>query len=102
VLEKAGTAKNYKYKTGDKIHLETLRDNLIFSGAAITAGVFYISLDALNGIINNDSPVIAESTLIATGALIGSGFLMKQFVLRKIDLEDKWRLKILDFSFPAD
>ncbi len=140
VLEKAGTVKNYKYKVGDEITVETKRDNLvfsgsltgindstivvenyneiklaeisrvlrkrelmrIFSGAAISAGVFYFSLDALNGIINNDSPVIAESTLIATGALLGSGLLMKQFVIRKIDLEDKWRLKILDFSFPAD
>ncbi len=140
VLEKAGTVKNYKYKLGDEITVETKRDKQvfsgslteikdsaivveyyneiklteisrvlrkrelmrIFSGAAITAGVFYFSLDALNGIINNDSPVIAESTLIATGALLGSGLLMKQFVIRKIDLEDKWRLKILDFSFPAD
>lgn len=140
VLEKAGTVKNYKYKVGDKITVETRRDKLvfsgslteikdstivienyneiklteisrvlrkrellrIFSGAAISAGVFYISLDALNGLINNDSPVIAESTLIASGALIGSGLLMKLFVIRKIDLEVKWRLKILDFSFPAD
>lgn len=140
VLEKAGTIKNYKYKLGDEITVETKRDKLvfsgslteikdstiiveyyneiklteisrvlrkrellrIFSGAAITAGVFYFSLDALNGIINNDSPIIAESTLIATGALIGSGLLMRPFVVRKYDLEDKWRLKILDFSFPAD
>lgn len=140
VLEKAGTIKNYKYKLGDEITVETKRDKLvfsgslteikdstimveyyneiklteisrvlrkrellrIFSGAAITAGVFYFSLDAINGIINNDSPIIAESTLIATGALIGSGLLMRPFVVRKYDLEDKWRLKILDFSFPAD
>jgi len=140
VLEKAGTVKNYKYKLGDEISVETKHENLVFSGsltaikdstivveyyneiklaeisrvlrkrelfrifsrAAIYAGVFYISLDALNGLINNDSPVIAENTLIATGALLGSGLLMKQFVIRKIDLEDKWRLKILDFSFPAN
>jgi len=140
VLEKAGTVKNFKYKIGDEISVELVRDKIIFTGpiteikdsglvidyynevkireiskifrkskflryfsrASITAGIFYFSLDAVNGVINNDSPVIAESTLIATGALLGTGFLMRQFVVRKYALNDKWRLKILDFSFPAD
>lgn len=140
VLEKAGTAKNYKYKTGDKIRIETVRDNLVFagkiteikdssiviesyneiklreicrvfrerslmrffSGAAISGGVFYLSLDAVNGIINNDSPVIAKNTTIASGILVGTGLLMKQFFFRKFETKEKWRIKILDFSFPAD
>ncbi len=140
VLEKAGTVKNYKYKTGDKIRIETVRDNLVymgeiteikdssiiiesyteiklreickvfrqrelmrtFSGAAISGGVFYLSLDAVNGVINNDSPIIAKNTLIASGILVGAGLLMRQFVFRKFETKVKWRLKILDFSFPAD
>jgi hypothetical protein len=140
VLEKAGTAKNFKYKTGDKIRLETVRDNLVFSGkiteikdssiiiesyneiklreisqvfrerslmrlfsgAAISGGLFYLSLDAVNGILNNDSPVIAKNTLIASGILVGTGLIMRQFFFRKFETKEKWRLKILDFSFPAD
>lgn len=140
VLEKAGTAKNYKYKTGDKIKVETVRDNLVFSGkiteikdssiiiesyneiklreicqvfrerslmqlfsgAAISGGLFYLSLDGINGIINNDSPIIAKNTIIASGILVGTGLIMRQFFYRKFETKEKWRLKILDFSFPAD
>lgn len=140
VLEKAGTAKNYKYKTGDKIKVETVRDNLVFSGeiteikdssiiinsynevklreisrifreralmrlfsgAAISGGLFYLSLDWVNGIINNDSPIIAKNTIIASGILVGTGLIMRQFFYRKFETKEKWRLKILDFSFPAD
>jgi hypothetical protein len=140
VLERAGTVKNFKYKVGDDIVVESshgnqvfsgplteIKDNSvvikyynevsiheiagvyrqrtilrIFSGASISSGIFYFSLDGVNRIINNDSPVIPESTIIASGILIGSGFLMKTFVKRKFDLKKNWRLKILNFDSPVD
>jgi len=140
VLEKAGTVKNFKYKVGDNIVVESahgdqvfsgplteIKDTSIvikyynevsiheiakvyrqrtmfrvFSGAAISAGIFYFSLDGANRIINNDSPVIPESTIIASGILIGSGFLMKNIIKRKFDMKKNWRLKILNFDVPVD
>ncbi|MCB2219907.1 MAG: hypothetical protein KQI35_05880 [Bacteroidetes bacterium] len=65
----------------------------------LTAGIAYLSISTLNGLINADQPVVPSETLIISGSLIASGLLLKPLITRKYKLEDqKWRLVILDFS----
>ena len=71
----------------------------LLQGVFLTSGFLYVSLNALNGIINNDDPIIPNETLIISGSLLAAGVLLAPLTSRthKID-KKKWRLKILDFT----
>lgn len=68
-------------------------------GLFLTSGIFYISLSTLNGLINNDNPIVPSETLVISGSLIGAGIILSPLTNRnhKID-EENWRIKILDFT----
>lgn len=68
--------------------------NLFF----IRGGIAYVTIVGINGVINNDSPLIDEQTLIISASMVAVGFLMKPFIIKKMDVTEKWQLKVLDFN----
>ncbi len=137
VLEKPGTARNFKYNVSDRIRIKLTSADTILSGkitaiidssliinnaypvdlkdvtvvyrsmwgtsllqkAALIAGVGYLGISALNGLINNDSPVVPKETLVIGGSLTAAGLALIPFTKRRFRMDQgKWRLLILDFS----
>lgn len=64
----------------------------------IRGGIAYVAIVGVNGLINNDSPVIDEQTLTISAVMIAIGLAMKSFYIRKLDVISKWQLKIIDFD----
>jgi len=66
----------------------------------LSSGLLYVSINTVNGVINNDSPVVPKETLIISGSLVGAGLLLTPLTKQrhKIDNES-WRVTILDFTF---
>ena len=65
----------------------------------LASGILYLSLSTLNGVINNDSPIVPEKTLKIGGGLLISGISLTPLTTRMHRIEKtKWKLKILDFT----
>ncbi len=65
----------------------------------LIGGVLYISLSALNGAINKDSPVVPDETLKISGGLIAAALLLMPFTTRRHEVVgNAWKLKILDLT----
>lgn len=64
----------------------------------IQGGIAYFLIAGANAAINNESPIIDESTLLISGTMVATGFAIKPFVTRKLDTTTKWELKILNFD----
>lgn len=64
----------------------------------IRGGIAYVTIVGINGVINNDSPLIDDQTLKISAAMVATGFLMKPFYMRKLDAIGKWKLKAIDFD----
>ncbi len=63
------------------------------------AGGSYFLVSSINGLINNDSPVIPQESLIISGSLIAGGIALIPLTTRRYKIDnEKWRLKILDFT----
>ncbi len=59
----------------------------------------HILVSSINGLINNDSPVIPQESLIISGSLIAGGIALIPLTTRRYKTDnEKWRLKILDFT----
>ena len=64
----------------------------------LLTGIPYLVLSAINGTVNNDTPIIAKETLIISGSLIIAGIALSPLANRKHKIDNKkWRVKILDF-----
>ncbi len=70
----------------------------VLSKALIYAGLGYVALEGVNSVINNDSPVISQNTIIAGAVMVGTSFALKSFYTRSFDTRDKYVLKILNFE----
>jgi hypothetical protein len=65
----------------------------------ITAGIPYLLISTINGVINNDEPVVPTETLIISGSLIAAAIVVTPLTSRKHKTDNKkWRVKILDFT----
>lgn len=64
----------------------------------IRAGIAYVAIVGINGIIHNESPVIDEQTLLISASMVAIGFALKPFFTRKLDATGKWCLKVIDFD----
>jgi hypothetical protein len=62
------------------------------------AGVGYVTLEAFNRLINNDSPVVTTETAIISGSLVAGGFALIPLKERKFKVGEKWRVKSLIFD----
>jgi hypothetical protein len=66
---------------------------------SLTAGLLYLSISTLNGLINNDNPIVPEETLKISGGLLIAGVLLTPLTTRVHKIkENKWKVKILDFT----
>jgi hypothetical protein len=66
---------------------------------SIFAGLSYVAINTLNGIINNDVPVVPQETLIISGSMVAFGIALTPLTTRKISTDkEKWRVIILDFQ----
>ncbi|MCF8405760.1 MAG: hypothetical protein K9H58_17580 [Bacteroidales bacterium] len=66
---------------------------------SLLAGASYITLNAVNGFINSDDPMVPNETLIIGTALIGAGFALQPLTTRRHKVKNGiWRLKILDYT----
>jgi hypothetical protein len=70
----------------------------VLSKTLLYAGLGYVALEGVNGVINDYSPVISKNTIIAGSVMVGTGLLLKPFYTRKFDTQEKYVLKILDFE----
>jgi hypothetical protein len=74
-----------------------------FSALGITGGIAYVSIDAFNGLINNDTPILRKNALKISGVMLGTGLLLSLFDTKKLVIDNKdWRIKILDFGIIND
>ena len=65
----------------------------------LASGLFYISLSTLNGIINNDDPLVPKESLMISGGLVIAGILLTPLTTRTFKVSpEKWKVKILDFT----
>lgn len=66
---------------------------------SIFGGLAYASINTINGLINNDSPVVPGETLIISGSMVAFGIVLTPLTTRKIKMDNgKWRILILDFD----
>lgn len=65
----------------------------------LASGLLYISISALNGITNNDDPLVPQETLKIGGGLVIAGILLTPLTSRTHTISPKsWKVKILDFT----
>jgi hypothetical protein len=135
VVEKTGTAKNFKYSPGNKIdllvnetrlqgtitqltdstltldysiivQLEQIKKVYRFRGfvyrfsktALLMGGMAYIAIVGANGIINNEYPLVDQTTAIIGVSMIAASFLLRPLYYRKIPVDGRWQLKVINFD----
>lgn len=136
ILEKPGTVKNIKFKTGDELiickkgekkkisgEINKINDSVLLinyvnevyirdiefvykprglsgfmSEIGYKAGIAYLLLDITNRLIQAESPVFVNSTMIISGSLIATALLFRSYRLRPYKLGDNWRLRVIDFD----
>ena len=71
----------------------------LLQSLSLLAGGLYVSISALNGLINNDNPLVPSETLKISGGLLIGGILLTPLTSRKFIVNEKrWSVKILDFT----
>lgn len=71
----------------------------LFSGFFYTGGVLFIGLDTFNNLINNDTPYVKQTAVIASAALISAGFIVKQLSIKRIRINKRHSLRILETDY---
>jgi hypothetical protein len=66
-------------------------------GVLLVAGVGYFAVDSFNRLINNDSPVILSETVLISGGLVASNFLLIPLRYKRIHAE-RWQFTYIDFG----
>jgi len=70
----------------------------VLSKVLLFGGVGYVGLEGVNGLINDYSPVISQTTLIISASMVATSFALRPFYTRSFDTREKYVLKILDFE----
>ena len=73
----------------------------LISGAAITAGIFFMVIDQANQLfVQGEGLGPSKETLLISGSLIGSGLFLRLFKKKKFKFKSKrYRLVATDFNF---
>jgi len=64
----------------------------------IRGGLVYLGVVGINSAINHENPIIDKQTAIISATMVAIGFALKPFIKRKYDVDNGWRIKILDFD----
>lgn len=66
---------------------------------SLIGGGMYLAISTLNGVINNDSPIVDNKTLKISGGLIAAGIILTPLTERRHRIApSRWKVKILDFT----
>jgi hypothetical protein len=66
----------------------------------LASGLLYLSVSALNGVINADDPIVPEQTLKISGGLVAAGVVLSPLTTRTHTIKPtRWKVKILDFTY---
>jgi hypothetical protein len=71
----------------------------LFSSFFYTGGVLFVGLDTFNNLINNDTPLINQTAVIASAALISAGVIVKQLSIKRIRINSRKSLRIIDINY---
>jgi len=66
------------------------------------AGAGYFVLDVVNRSINNQSPVVDQTTAIISASMIAFGYALVPLQKKRMKRGDKWRIKVLNMSMDED
>ncbi len=70
----------------------------IVSKSLLAGATLFTGIALVNGLINNDSPVIRESQIWWGLGIFGAGFLLDQFAYAKRYMVDGYHFKIINIS----
>jgi predicted oxidoreductase len=70
-----------------------------FQAAFLTAGIGFVSLNTINNIITNESPILDERAALISLALVTTSFLIRELGIKRIFINDKKTLKIVSIDF---
>ncbi len=66
--------------------------------ALFGGGLVYMAISSANGIIYNEYPLIDQTTAIIGLSMVAGSFLLKPLYYRKIPLDGRWQIKVIDFE----
>lgn len=82
----------------ERVYIERFWPKLL-EGVCFAAGIPYLAISTINGVINHDQPIVPKETLVISGSLIAAGLAMTPLLVHKIKIgKDHWRIMILDFT----
>ena len=70
----------------------------LFGSILMTTGIAYFSVDSFNRLINKDSPIVAESSIKASGVLLGMGLVSSLIANKSYKISKRRPLKIIDLT----
>jgi hypothetical protein len=70
-----------------------------FQAAFLIAGIGFVSLNTVNNIILNESPVIDEKAAWISAALVTTSFLIRELGIKRILINTKKTLKIVSVDY---
>lgn len=71
----------------------------LFSGFFYTGGVLFVGLDTFNNAINGETPVIKPVAVYVSAGLIATGFIIKQLSIKRIRINKRKTLRILEADY---
>ncbi len=71
----------------------------LFSGFFYTGGLLFVGLDTFNNFINSETPYVKQTAVIASAGLIALGFITKQLSIKRIKINKRKSLRILDTDY---
>jgi hypothetical protein len=71
----------------------------LFSGFFYIGGVLFVSLDTFNNYINSETPYVKQAAVIVSAGLITLGFITKQLSIKRIRINKRKSLRILDTDY---
>lgn len=82
-----------------RVKLLSRRDGLsILTDVCLKAGLGYAAVVSINGLINDDSPTISESTLKISGGFLAVGLVAAFLNQKSIKIKETWQIKLIDFG----
>lgn len=66
--------------------------------ALFMGGLAYMAITGFNGILHNEYPLVDQTTAIICVSMMAASFLLKPLYYRKIPIDGRWQLKVIDFD----
>lgn len=70
----------------------------LLSAVCLRAGLGYFAIVGINGVINDDSPIISDQTIKISGGILAVGLAAALFNRKSIRIKHNWQLKVIDLQ----